>query len=89
MTVRVRWWVRTVSWYAFPAPSMPESIGVVGVIARHASALLGPIAVAAPALLRGSTLVVADEQSPLPAATLAAAPATFDLSGGVVNVLTC
>jgi len=69
--------------------SVPESIGVVGIIAPGGSALLGLVSVLAPVLVSGSTaVVVASETRPLPAVTLAEVLATSDVPGGVVNVLT-
>jgi len=69
--------------------SVPEPVGVVGVVAPQSSALLGLTSVVAPALVGGSTVVVvASEARPLPAVTLAEVLATSDLPGGVVNVLT-
>ncbi len=69
--------------------SVPEPIGVVGVVAPQHSALLGLVSVLAPVLVSGSTaVVVASETRPLPAVTLAEVLATSDVPGGVVNVLT-
>jgi len=69
--------------------SVPEPVGVVGVVAPQHSALLGLVSVVAPVLVGGSTVVViASESRPLPAVTLAEVLATSDLPGGVVNVLT-
>jgi acyl-CoA reductase-like NAD-dependent aldehyde dehydrogenase len=69
--------------------SVPEPVGVVAVIAPQTSALLGLVSVVAPALVAGNTVVVlASEQRPLPAVTLAEVLATSDVPGGVVNVLT-
>jgi acyl-CoA reductase-like NAD-dependent aldehyde dehydrogenase len=69
--------------------SAPEPTGVVGVVAPADSGLLGLVSVVAPAIVTGNTVVVlaADEQ-PLPAVTLAEVLATSDLPGGVVNILT-
>jgi len=69
--------------------SVPEPVGVVGVLAPASSPLLGLVSVLAPVLVSGSTaVVVASEQHPLPAVTLAEVLATSDVPGGVVNVLT-
>jgi acyl-CoA reductase-like NAD-dependent aldehyde dehydrogenase len=69
--------------------STPEPTGVVGVVAPGESALLGLVSVVAPAIVSGNTVVVlAAEERPLPAVTLAEVLATSDLPGGVVNVLT-
>lgn len=68
--------------------SAPEPTGVVGVVAP-ADPLLGLVSVVAPAIVSGNTVVVlASEESPLPAVTLAEVLATSDLPGGVVNILT-
>ncbi|MGW4465617.1 aldehyde dehydrogenase family protein [Micromonospora sp. NPDC004704] len=69
--------------------SSPEQTGVVGVVAPADSALLGLVSVVAPAIVTGNTVVVlAAEQAPLAAITLAEVLATSDLPGGVVNLLT-
>jgi len=69
--------------------SIPESTGVVGVLAPAASSLLGLVSVVVPAIVTGNaTVVVASELRPLPAVSLAEVLATSDLPGGVVNVLT-
>ena len=69
--------------------SAPEPTGVVGIVAPRDSALLGLVSVVAPALVGGNTVVVvASEERPLPAVTLAEVLATSDLPGGVVNILT-
>jgi acyl-CoA reductase-like NAD-dependent aldehyde dehydrogenase len=69
--------------------SAPEPTGVVGVVAPPGSPLLGLVSVVAPVIVTGNTVVVlAAEQQPLPAVTLAEVLATSDLPGGVVNLLT-
>ncbi len=82
--------------------STPEPTGVVGVVApqsgpadgtgagqRAAASFLGLVSVLAPVIVTGNTAVVlASEQCPLPAITLAEVLATSDLPGGVVNLLT-
>lgn len=69
--------------------SVPEPTGVVAVVAPQDSALLGLVAVVAPALVTGNTVVViASERFPLSAISLAEVLATSDVPGGVVNVLT-
>jgi acyl-CoA reductase-like NAD-dependent aldehyde dehydrogenase len=69
--------------------SAPEPTGVVAVIAPQASSLLGLVSVLAPAIVTGNTVVVvASEDRPLPAITLAEVLATSDVPGGVVNVIT-
>jgi acyl-CoA reductase-like NAD-dependent aldehyde dehydrogenase len=67
----------------------PEPTGVVGVVAPAQSSLLGLVSVVAPVIVTGNTAVVlASEDRPLPAITLAEVLATSDLPAGVVNVLT-
>jgi acyl-CoA reductase-like NAD-dependent aldehyde dehydrogenase len=69
--------------------SAPEPTGVVGVVAPGDSPLLGLVSVIAPAIVTGNTVVVlAAEDLPLAAITLAEVLATSDLPGGVVNILT-
>jgi acyl-CoA reductase-like NAD-dependent aldehyde dehydrogenase len=69
--------------------SLPEPTGVVAIIAPQDSSLLGFVSVLAPVLCTGNTaVVVASEQRPLPAVSLAEVLATSDLPGGVANVLT-
>jgi acyl-CoA reductase-like NAD-dependent aldehyde dehydrogenase len=69
--------------------SVPEPTGVVGLVAPAESSLLGLVSRLAPVVVSGNTAVVlASEQRPLPAITLAEVLATSDLPGGVVNLLT-
>lgn len=69
--------------------SVPEPVGVVGVLAPQRCALLGLVSVIAPAVVTGNTVVVLTSQDrPLPAVTLAECLATSDVPGGVVNLLT-
>jgi len=69
--------------------SVPEPVGVVGILAPQRSALLGLLSVVAPALVGGNAVVVvASERRPLPAVTVSEILATSDVPGGVVNVLT-
>ena len=69
--------------------SVPEATGVVAVLAPQASSLLGLVSVLAPVVVSGNTaVVVASQQRPLPAVTLAEVLGTSDVPGGVVNVLT-
>jgi acyl-CoA reductase-like NAD-dependent aldehyde dehydrogenase len=69
--------------------SVPEPVGVVGILAPQRSALLGLVSVIAPALVGGNTVVVvASEHRPLPAVTLTEILATSDVPPGAVNVLT-
>lgn len=69
--------------------SVPEPMGVISVVASEKSSLLGLISVIAPLIAGGNVCVVlASEQMPLCAVTLAEVLATSDLPGGVVNILT-
>jgi acyl-CoA reductase-like NAD-dependent aldehyde dehydrogenase len=69
--------------------TVPEPVGVVGVVAPDEPPLLGFVSLVAPALCAGNAVVVlASERNPLVAITLAEILATPDLPGGVVNVLT-
>jgi acyl-CoA reductase-like NAD-dependent aldehyde dehydrogenase len=69
--------------------SVPEPAGVVAIIAPADSSLLGLVSVIAPVIVTGNTaVVIASEDAPLPAISLAEVLATSDLPPGVVNVLT-
>ena len=69
--------------------TIPEELGVVGVIAEQKESLLGLIAAIAPVISTGnSAVVIASEKRPLPAITLSEALATSDLPTGVLNILT-
>jgi acyl-CoA reductase-like NAD-dependent aldehyde dehydrogenase len=69
--------------------SLPEPTGVVGVLAPQESSLLGLVSVLAPVIVTGNTaVVIASQDHPLPAVSLAEVLDTSDLPGGVVNLLT-
>jgi acyl-CoA reductase-like NAD-dependent aldehyde dehydrogenase len=70
--------------------STPEPTGVVAIIApQSGGSLLGLVSVVAPAILSGNTVVViASQNAPLTAISLAEVLATSDVPGGVVNILT-
>jgi acyl-CoA reductase-like NAD-dependent aldehyde dehydrogenase len=69
--------------------SLPESTGVVAVLAPQRSSLLGLVSVLAPVIVSGNTTVlVSSYERPVPAVTLAEVLATSDVPGGVVNLLT-
>jgi acyl-CoA reductase-like NAD-dependent aldehyde dehydrogenase len=69
--------------------TVTEPMGVVGVIAPDAPALLGLVSLLAPVIVSGNTAVaLASETAPYPAIVLGEMLATSDLPGGVVNVLT-
>lgn len=69
--------------------SVPEPMGVVGILAPQGSSLLGLVSVIAPVVCTGNTAVVlASADRPLPAVTFAEVLATSDVPGGVVNIVT-
>jgi acyl-CoA reductase-like NAD-dependent aldehyde dehydrogenase len=69
--------------------TVPEPVGVVGIVAPDEPALAGFAATVAPALCAGNAVVVlASERAPLAALTLAEVLATSDLPAGVINILT-
>ncbi len=69
--------------------TVTEPMGVVGVIAPDAPALLGLISLVLPVMVSGNTVVaMASEKTPYPAVLLGEMLATSDLPGGVVNILT-
>jgi acyl-CoA reductase-like NAD-dependent aldehyde dehydrogenase len=69
--------------------TVPEPVGVVGIVAPDEPALSGFAAVVAPALCAGNAVVVlASETAPLAVLTLAEVLATSDLPAGTVNILT-
>ncbi len=58
-------------------------------LAPQSSSLLGLVFIIAPVIVSGNTAVVlASEDRPLPAITLAECMATSDVPGGVVNIVT-
>ncbi|MGZ3866033.1 MAG: aldehyde dehydrogenase family protein [Bacteroidia bacterium] len=69
--------------------SVPEPMGVVGVLADEKTSLIGLVSVIMPLIAGGNTcIVLASEKKPLCAITFAEVLATSDLPGGVVNILT-
>jgi acyl-CoA reductase-like NAD-dependent aldehyde dehydrogenase len=69
--------------------TIPEPMGVVGVVAPEEPALEGLVLRLAPAIVGGNAaVVIASERRPLAAVTLAEVLATSDVPGGVVNILT-
>ena len=69
--------------------TIPEPLGVVGVIADEKESLLGLTRGLAPVIASGNTAVlIASERLPLSAISLAEVMATSDLPAGVVNILT-
>ncbi len=69
--------------------TIPEPIGVVGVVAPEPQPLLGLVRGLAPVIAGGnSAVLIASELRPMPSITLAEVLATSDLPNGVVNILT-
>ena len=69
--------------------TVPEPMGIVGVIAADSDPLLGLISQIAPVIVAGNTVIaLASETQPYPAIVLGEMLATSDLPGGVVNLLT-
>lgn len=69
--------------------TVPESMGVVGVVAPARPALLGLLGAVLPIITSGNTVVVlASEADPRTALVLGEALATSDLPAGVINVIT-
>ena len=69
--------------------SIPESLGVVAIFADAKPSLLNLVAGLAPVIATGNTtILIANEKSPLCAITLAECLATSDVPSGVVNILT-
>src|SRR3954469_23530737 len=69
--------------------TVTEPMGVVGIIAPEAPALLGLVSLIAPAITSGNTVIaLASEKTPYPAILLGEMLATSDLPGGVVSILT-
>ncbi len=69
--------------------SVPEPMGVVGIIAPSENALLGLIQTMVPVIAGGNTcLILAPTERPLPSIALAESIATSDVPNGVINILT-
>ena len=69
--------------------TVPEPVGVVGVVAPERPALLGLVGSLCPIIASGNTAVVlGSEADPRTVLTLAECLATSDLPGGVANLLT-
>lgn len=69
--------------------SVPMPTGVVAIVAPQRSSLLGFVSVVLPVIVSGNTAVVlASQDRPLPAMSMAEVFATSDVPAGVVNVLT-
>lgn len=68
--------------------TLPEPMGVVGIIAPAQPCLLGAVTMLAAVLAGGNTaILLPSEKYPLPALTLAEVIATSDVPAGVVNIL--
>ncbi|MDP2600810.1 MAG: aldehyde dehydrogenase family protein [Deltaproteobacteria bacterium] len=69
--------------------TLPEPVGVVGIIVSDELPLVPLVSKLAPAILAGNTVVMlASEKYPLSAITFAEMIATSDVPAGVVNILT-
>jgi len=69
--------------------SIPESMGVIGVVAPERPALLGLVSTILPVVTGGNTVVaLASSVDPRTAIVFCECVATSDMPGGVVNVLT-
>ncbi|MFM7542061.1 MAG: aldehyde dehydrogenase family protein [Actinomycetales bacterium] len=69
--------------------TVPEPLGVIGIIAEEKESLLGLVRSLAPVIAGGNSVVlIASQSRPLAAVTLAEVLATSDLPAGVVNILT-
>lgn len=69
--------------------TVPEPMGIIGVICGDRDPLLGLISQIAPVIVSGNTVIaLASEKTPYPAIVLGEMLATSDLPGGVVNLLT-
>ncbi|MDP1729966.1 MAG: aldehyde dehydrogenase family protein [Devosia sp.] len=71
------------------AIAMVEPIGVIGIVAPPSRPLLGSVALLAPALAMGNTVVlVPSEPAPLSATDLYQVIETSDVPAGVINIVT-
>jgi aldehyde dehydrogenase (NAD+) len=69
--------------------AVPEPIGVIGITAPDEYPLLGTVALLAPAIAMGNTIVLApSERHPLAATDLYQVLETSDVPAGVVNIVT-
>lgn len=69
--------------------TLPEPMGVVGLVCPEEAPLLGLVSKVAPAMLLGNTsIVIASQQAPCSAIGFAEVLATADVPAGVVNILT-
>ncbi|MCP1211617.1 aldehyde dehydrogenase family protein, partial [Devosia subaequoris] len=71
------------------ATALIEPLGVMGIVAPPSRPLLGSVALLAPAIAMGNTVVlVPSERSPLSVTDLYQVLETSDVPGGVVNIVT-
>jgi acyl-CoA reductase-like NAD-dependent aldehyde dehydrogenase len=69
--------------------SVPEPMGVIGVVACQETALLGLVSQILPLIVGGNTtVVIANSIQPLSAISFGEVFATSDVPGGVINILT-
>ena len=69
--------------------SVPEPMGVIGVVACQETALLGLVSQILPLIVGGNTtVVIANSIQPLSAISFGEVLATSDVPGGVINILT-
>jgi acyl-CoA reductase-like NAD-dependent aldehyde dehydrogenase len=69
--------------------SVPEPMGVVGILAPEETSLLGLVSLMAPVIASGNTcIVLASETKPLSSISFAEVLHSSDVPGGVVNILT-
>lgn len=69
--------------------SIPEPTGVVGIVLPDEPSLLALLTRLCPVIVSGnSCVIIASEQSPLPALSFSEVAATSDVPGGVLNILT-
>lgn len=69
--------------------SVPEAMGVIGVVAPDRPALLGLVSTVLPVITGGNTCVaLASEKDPRTAIVWSECIATSDMPGGVINILT-
>lgn len=69
--------------------SVPEPMGVIGLLAPANAPLLGLVSLMAPCIAGGNTcLILANQEQPLAAVSFAEVLNSSDVPGGVVNILT-
>jgi len=69
--------------------SIPEPVGVVGILAPESYPLLSTVTLLAPVIATGNcAVIIASEKNPLPSVSFGEVLHASDLPGGVVNILT-